>query len=113
MNLRLNHLQLRTPIRLYLAPQQGSLLELGLLTAESCRPTRQALLEAVGRNESSGFVRALSRRMERSQPVLAADMTRASRTKKALVPEAPRARVEISRLFSSRERRRKGKITQA
>jgi len=86
MNLRLNHLQLRTPIRLYLAPQQGSLLELGLLTAESCRPTRQALLEAVGRNESSGFVRALSRRMERSQPVLAADMTRASRAKNSACP---------------------------
>lgn len=64
------------------APQQGSPLELGLLAANSCSSARQALLNAVSRNESPGFVGALSRRMERSQPVLAADMIRALRTEK-------------------------------
>jgi len=64
------------------APQQGSPLELGLLAAESCRPARQTLLDAVGRNENPGFVSALSRRMERSQPIVAADMIRALRTNK-------------------------------
>lgn len=64
------------------APEQGSPLELGLVAAESCSSARQALLDAVGKNESPGFVRALSLRMERSQPLLAADMIRALRTKK-------------------------------
>ncbi|MBB3590351.1 hypothetical protein FHX08_000695 [Rhizobium sp. BK529] len=64
------------------APQSGSPLELGLIAANSCSSSRQALLDAVSKNESPGFVRELSRRMERSQPLVAADMIIALRTKK-------------------------------
>jgi hypothetical protein len=64
------------------APQQGSPLELGLIAANSCSSARQALLDAVGKNESPGFVRELSRAMERNQPLVAADMILALRTKK-------------------------------
>ncbi len=64
------------------APQNGSPLELGLIAANSCSSARQALLDAVSKNERPGFIRELSRRMEHSEPLVAADMIIAVRTRK-------------------------------